>query len=194
MVQSSNSVVNQNLQPELGHPTSQNTAPPSSIPTGLADTGCTGHFLSLDTKEQNFLQHVKINPSPIHVEEPSGNIISSTHTATIPWHQAPASACQGHLFPALQGKCLVSIAQFCDAGCTAMFTPAQVLIIYNGNVVIKELDVPQQVHGKCPSQPVLTIPIKPMPLPYQAKCQIWLHSLMPLFSLQEYLPSSKHWT
>ena len=150
MVQSSNGVVNKNLQPELGPPTTQNTKPPLSVPTGLADTGCTGHFLSLETKEQNFLQNIKMNPSPIHVEEPSGNIISSTHTATVPWHQAPASACQGHLFPALQGKCLVSIAQFCNAGCTAMFTPTQVLILHNGNVIIKGTRCPTTGLWKVP--------------------------------------------
>ena len=155
MVQSSNSVVNKNLQPELGPPTTQNTKPPLSVPTGLADTGCTGHFLSLETKEQNFLQNIKMNPSPIHVEEPSGNIISSTHTATVPWHQAPASACQGHLFPALQGKCLVSIAQFCNAGCTAMFTPTQVLILHNGNVIIKGT--------RCPTTGLWKVPLATNP-------------------------------
>ena len=133
---SSNSVVNKTLlpEPQLGPPATEVS---QSVPTGLADTACTGHFLSIDTKQQNFLKNIKINPPPIQVEEPSGNIISSTHTATIPWHQAPASACQGHLFPALQGKCLISISQFCDAGCTAMFTPTHVLIIHHGNVIIK---------------------------------------------------------
>ena len=138
MVENKISVVKEKIKPELGPPTSNpNTTNEDSCPKAIADTGTTGHFLALDTKNWNYLTNVKSTPNPIQVEEPSGNIITSTHTATIPWHEAPASACQGHLFPALKNKCLVSISQFADAGCSTLFHPTQVLIIHKGNVIIK---------------------------------------------------------
>ena len=144
MVANKISVVKQTLKPELGPPNSNsNTPSESNCPKAIADTGTTGHFLALDTTNLSYLQNIKSNPQPIQVEEPSGNIITSTHTATIPWHQAPASACQGHLFPALKGKCLVSISQFADAGCSTLFHPTQVLIIHKGNVIIKGDRCPQ---------------------------------------------------
>ena len=150
------------MKPELGPPTQQtNNATQPCPPTAIADTGTTGHFLALEAPNLQFLQNVKTNPNPIQVEEPSGNIMASTHTATIPWHQAPSSACQGHLFPALKGKCLVSIAQFADAGCSTLFSPTQVVIIHNGNVIIKG--------NRCPKTGLWMVPLATQPNnPHQA--------------------------
>ena len=161
MVENKHRNVDNDIKPELGPPTSNNTPNPSPSPTATADTGTTGHFLSLDASNHDFLQNVKPNNHPIQVEEPSGNIITSTHTATIPWHQAPPSACQGHLFPALKGKCLVSISQFCNAGCTTMFTPTEVLIMHKGNVIIKG--------NRCPTTGLWLVPLTTTPTnPHQA--------------------------
>ena len=85
MVANKISVVKQTLKPELGPPNSNsNTPSESNCPKAIADTGTTGHFLALDTTNLSYLQNIKSNPQPIQVEEPSGNIITSTHTATIP--------------------------------------------------------------------------------------------------------------
>ena len=152
MVQNKVNDVKEKMKPELGPPMpNPNTTSKESCPTAIADTGTTGHFLALEAQNWQHLQDIQVNPNPLQVEEPSGNIISSTHTVTIPWHKAPASACKGHLFPALKGKCLVSISQFADAGCSTIFHPTQVLIIYQGNVIIKG--------DRCPTTGLWMVPL-----------------------------------
>ena len=154
------------MNPTVGPPTIM-----QNPPMGIADTGTTGKFLSLDYLHNSCLQDIKETTNPIQVEEPSGNIIQSTHTATIPWNQAPTSAaCTGHLFPSLKGKCLISIPMFCDAGCTATFTPTEVLINYQGNVIIRG--------NRCPTTGLWLVPLTTTPSnPHQANAVTLPHKV-----------------
>jgi hypothetical protein len=98
----------------------------------IADTGCTGHYIHIDTP------HLNRQPaSPgISVLLPDGTTITSTHTATLDLPHLPATACVAHIFPALSSGSLLSIGLLCDHGCTATFHPDTVDISLDGATIL----------------------------------------------------------
>ena len=86
--------------------------PTGPSPSLIADTGTTGHFLSLNAP------YVNKTPSkvPLKVALPDGSYMYSTHTAELSLPQIPTAARIAHLFPALGNTSLLSIGQLCDAG------------------------------------------------------------------------------
>jgi hypothetical protein len=54
--------------------------------------------------------------------------MTSSHTTSLPFPDAPADATQAHLFPAIQQHSLLSIGKFCDNGYQATFTNTTVTI------------------------------------------------------------------
>jgi hypothetical protein len=49
----------------------------------------------------------------------------------------PIAARQAHIFPQLKHNALISISQFCDHGCTALFTSTDVQILVNSTTIIR---------------------------------------------------------
>ena len=90
-----------------------------------ADTGTTGNFISLP--DAAVLLDVKPVVNGISVALPNGQIIISTHTATLNLPTLPLSARAAHIFPSLQGS-LLSIGMLTDAGLTAIYTSDAVTI------------------------------------------------------------------
>jgi hypothetical protein len=78
------------------------------------------------------------NPSPM----PNGKIISSTHTAKLPFPQLPATAIRAHVFPQLRNQALLSIGVLCDAGCTVTFAQTSVKIYYHNDLVLEGTRIP----------------------------------------------------
>ena len=78
----------------------------------VADTGTTGHYLTLDSPYNN--KQVAINPLPIHM--PNREIITSTHTVFLSKQYLPIQAWESHIFPGLK-KAFLSIGTLCDHGC-----------------------------------------------------------------------------
>ena len=72
----------------------QLAALPKSTPI-VADTGCTGHFLSSSAP---YTQKRPADPS-ISVRLPNGSTMRSSHIATLDIPSLPASACEAHIFP-----------------------------------------------------------------------------------------------
>ena len=89
----------------------------------VADTGTTGHYLTLNLPCCN--KRKAIHPLPIHM--PNGEIITSTHTTLLNHQDLPFQARQAHLFPGLR-KSLLSIGTFCEHGSEATFTKNSVHI------------------------------------------------------------------
>ena len=90
-----------------------------------ADTGTTGNFISLP--DAAVLLDIKPVVNGISVALPNGQIIISTHTATLNLPTLPLSARAAHIFPSLQGS-LLSIGMLTDAGLTAIYTSDAVTI------------------------------------------------------------------
>ena len=82
----------------------------------VADTGTTGHYLTLDLPCNNKQQYVR----PLPIQMPNGEIITSTHTALLSRQYLTIQACKGHIFPGLN-RALLSIGKLCDHGCEATF-------------------------------------------------------------------------
>ena len=99
----------------------------------IADTGCTGHFLTINATG---LINVRPSATPLVVQLPDGTTMSSSHIAELNIPQLPVSACTVHLFPALGDTSLLSIGQLCDAGCTATFTDSSVTISHSQSGLI----------------------------------------------------------
>jgi hypothetical protein len=105
-------------------------SPPT--PFAVADTGCTGHFITTDLPYTN---KQLANPR-ISVIVPNGGVLRSTHTATLNLPGLPASACAAHIFPHLASGSLISIGQLCDHGCTAHFNATTASIQLNGTTLL----------------------------------------------------------
>ena len=102
------------------------TTPLHPATAAIADTGCTGHYLTVEANLQD-LQPTK-NPITVHLAD--NRTIQSTHEGhlQLPLPTLPPAATKAHLFPALGKTSLISIGQLCDHGCEATFTKNTVTI------------------------------------------------------------------
>ena len=100
----------------------------------VADTLTTGNYLTLDSPCDNN----KIVVIPLTICMLNGGIITSTHIALISKTDLPIEALKAHIFPGLN-KSLLSIGNFCDHGCQAVFNDKEVLILNkrNGKMMMK---------------------------------------------------------
>ena len=90
-----------------------------------ADTGTTGNFIALP--DAAALLDITPVANGISVSLPNGQVIRSTHTATLNLPSLPLSARAAHIFPSLTGS-LLSIGMLTDAGLTAIYTADAVRI------------------------------------------------------------------
>jgi hypothetical protein len=108
-----------------------NTTPRTS--TAIADSGCTGHFLQINSS--------CLNKTPtsnrLCVLLPDGKNIQATHTALVNMPDLPIAAGQAHIFPQLKHNALSSFSQFCDHGCTALLTSTDIQILVNSTTIIR---------------------------------------------------------
>ena len=98
--------------------------PPTNTNHAIADSGCNGHFIMIDGP----CSDIQPATTPIHVQLPDSNTITSTHTGLLQMPSLPLAARRAHLFPDLTSGSLLSIGQLCDAGCTALFNRTTVTI------------------------------------------------------------------
>ena len=94
----------------------------------VADTGTTGHYLTLNYQFYN--KQISVTPLPIRI--PNREIITSIHMALIAKPDLTIEAQKGHIFPVLN-KALFSIGTFCDRVCQSVFDDKTVLILNKGN-------------------------------------------------------------
>ena len=92
----------------------------------LADTGTTGHYLTLNSPCTN--KRKAVHPLPIQL--PNGEIIKPTHTALLTHQDLPLQAREAHLFPGLK-KALLSIGTLCEHVCESIFNNKSVHIKNN---------------------------------------------------------------
>jgi hypothetical protein len=73
---------------------------------------------------------------------PNSTIITSTHTAKLPFPQLPTKAIEAHIFPHLQNHALLSIGILCDSGCSVTFTQEHIQVQYNNQIVLEGTCIP----------------------------------------------------
>jgi hypothetical protein len=128
-------MINSSNTDYLNHITSLNSSvvpsPPSFHTSAIADTGCTGHYISISCP------HSDRKPSrpSLAVRVPNGAVLHSSHTATLDLPGFLPAACQAHIFPGLASHPLLSIGQLCDDGCTATFSATR-LDIHRDNILL----------------------------------------------------------
>ena len=90
----------------------------------VADTGKTGHYLTLDLPCNNKQQAIYL----LSIQIPDGEIITSTHTVLLSHPDLPLQARKAHLFTGLN-KALLSIGALCDHDCEGTFNAKSVRIL-----------------------------------------------------------------
>jgi hypothetical protein len=109
----------------------------SDAPTLIADSGCTSNYASLDCPVRN----KRPTTNPIHVQNPNGTIMTSTHEAEFDLPFLRPEAPRAHILPDLHNCSLLSIGQLTDAGYLAVFD-AKRLQIYDATTVDTIADQP----------------------------------------------------
>jgi hypothetical protein len=108
------------------------SSPPHFPTIAIANTGCTGHYLSTD------IAHINSTPANpgISVTLPDGSTIVSSHVTELNIPDLPLEARIAHIFPNLSSGSLISIGQLCDHCCTATFTSNMVTISLANKVIL----------------------------------------------------------
>jgi hypothetical protein len=101
-----------------------NCTPTHLSKTAILDAGCTGNFLVVNAP---WLEKSKAL-QPLQVTLHNGQVIASTHTATIDLPIHPMVARQAHILPGLAQYYLLSAGQLCDSGCEICFTATTVTV------------------------------------------------------------------
>ena len=117
-----------------GPPTHHSThlLSPTTGSTMIADTGCTAHFVSPSTP----VWHAKPADPPVHVRNPNGSVMTSTHQAELAIPGLPPRARTAHVLPDLKSGPLLSIGQLCDAGCDVHFDRGTVTVSHGHTTVL----------------------------------------------------------
>jgi hypothetical protein len=103
----------------------------------------------------------RIASAPIAICNPNGEVMYSTHTAELHIPGLPFAARQVHIVPSLSSQSLLSIGQFCDAGCKVSFDVNSVTVSHNNEVLLTgqrtaltrlwHLDIPSTLPEATPS-------------------------------------------
>jgi hypothetical protein len=88
------------------------------------DSGCTGHFLLVNTP---CLNKVK-SRTPLMLRLPNGATTESSHTAELDIPELNAAVSKAHVFPGMTNHSLLSVGQLCDEGYIVTFKHASVTI------------------------------------------------------------------
>jgi hypothetical protein len=103
--------------------------------TALFDSGCTEHFLLENAKCSN----KKSTVTPLAVQLPNGDTITSTHTAMLNMPSLPHEARQAHIIPGLAQHSLLSVGKMCDSGCSVTFTASNVTVTNGESIFLTGL-------------------------------------------------------
>ena len=99
-----------------------------------ADSGATFHFLKPE--------HRKVMKNVIDLQNgpkatlPNNEVIQASCSGILPFPSVSQQASKALVYPGLQNESLLSIGQFCDDNCNALFTKTNVYIIKNDEIII----------------------------------------------------------
>ena len=94
-----------------------------NIRYAIADSGCTSHYISLNTPHSNTHQS-----PPLKVTLPNGQQITSSQSCVLPLPALPLPAKTANIFPAMNNKALLSLGKFCDHNYIVTLTKDKIMI------------------------------------------------------------------
>jgi hypothetical protein len=108
--------------------------PPLSTNIAILDSGSSAHYLTA-TAAQNLTTAPTL---PISIVLPDGSLLSSQETMLLPLppNNLPILATTAHVVPNLSPHSLLSIGQYCDAGCTATLTATTATISHGSSIIL----------------------------------------------------------
>ena len=98
----------------------------------ILDSGATSHFLVTSAPVTDITPAI----SPLTVQIPNGERVTSTHTCNLDMPQLPQQARRGHIMPGLASHSLLSVTKLCNAGCKVNFSMIGCTISYRGQTVV----------------------------------------------------------
>jgi hypothetical protein len=101
------------------------------VPFQMLDTGCSGHFLKIDSSCTN----LQPTSSGISVKLPNKAQIRAAHTCLADIPSLPLSARIAHKYDKL-AHALISFDLLCDHGCRAIFDSTTVIIWYQNTIIL----------------------------------------------------------
>jgi hypothetical protein len=101
-------------------------------PTLFADSGSTANYVEINWPDVN----KRPTKHPIHVTNPNGAIMTSTHEGELDFPMLRPEACHANIIPDLQNCSLLSVGQLCDAGYCVHFDAAIVQQILDGDACV----------------------------------------------------------
>jgi hypothetical protein len=127
----------------------------------IADTGSTAHFGTTALPVVN--KHIATTPLAIY--NPNGSVMYSSHVAELDLPDLPPAARQVHIVPALASHTLISIGQFCDAGCEVTFSASHATVTYKHRCILLGTRNPitNLWHFDMPTPPPMPPPYEPLP-------------------------------
>ena len=103
--------------------------------TAKADSGAAFNFLM--PSHANLLGNVKALENGQIATLPDKSTIQASHQGTLPFKNLSPKATTALVYPGLTNESLLSIGQFCDDGCFAVFTKMHVYIVKNENIILR---------------------------------------------------------
>ena len=100
-----------------------------------ADSGATFHFLK-PSHRKAMTNIVDLSNGP-KATLPNDQVIQASCEGTIPFKKLSQQAKKAFIYPDLSNESLLSIGQFCDDDCVAVFTKTSVYIVKNNELVIE---------------------------------------------------------
>ena len=82
------------------------------------------------------MHNIQVAKTPIRITNPNGATMESTHTAEMFLPGLPTAAKTGHIVPELASSPLLSIGQFCDAGCEVLFSAGDVIVKLHNEIIL----------------------------------------------------------
>ena len=99
-----------------------------------ADSGCSAHFIK--SSHRNILQNlIPLKNGPI-AALPNKSVIRASHQGFLPFKNVSRVAQKTLVYPNLTNASLLSIGQFCDDECIAVFTKSSMYVIKNNDLVV----------------------------------------------------------
>ena len=109
----------------------------------ISDSGATGSLVLSGTPVKN----VQPASTPISINQPDGSKIKSKHTWNIYITGISEEAKRAHIVPNLAHASLISIRDFCGAGCKVQYYEDICSVYYNNKLVWKGGREPQTIFG-----------------------------------------------
>ena len=109
---------------------------PSTVFKLNTDSGATCHYLK--NEDSSFLQNLTKLPDGLHATLPNTSTIQATYSGLLPFVDILSpQAKTSFIFPGLSNESLLSVGQFCNNNCIAIFTKHKMYILKENKIILQ---------------------------------------------------------